>query len=495
MDRYAEAAAERYADAAAQTSQIETDDPEMVKVNNAALDTFARNKAKLQRRWFSLPVLDTLSLDTAVRSKLGVFCPESPTPLPTLLPTLCPSKDGTSYMYSTIGQDLLNQTGEILCQFPRRISTAPYLHFVNKALPSSFVIDIFSTSDPFLKNTLVTSDVLRWAEQNGASSLFRCSSKVLETIWPCIVKANEIVAHHSKQIFARLPDGSGVVYDGSANLSGGGSGINANNTNHELGVYSIFPYGSAVLRKWASKFDHVERDAPARAKTVRVSATNTIPIASVPEVAAAQAKLKNVKAYEVFDAACKEVLRVENQARKEQLARRCTPMLSTSLSPNKRQRRIYLPLGDNGELAVAHSPVANSRAGFVKKDVDGPRVSRKVLCGCCGIFMEVNFPQTATSVPSTDIRLLHVVYGWYQTLKKDLKLQAQLLRLLCEYQNKKRTMSLLLPLPLLKPVFSAGRDEYVVITANSINKVVDARYPIRNDNGIRTCTARRTVPA
>lgn len=75
-------------------------------------------------------------------------------------------------------------------------------------------------------------------------------------------------------------------------------------------------------------------------------------------------------------------------------------------------------------------------------------------------------------------------------------------------------MSLLLPLrTLLGPVFSAGRDERafpcayrvltpliglpldVVITANSINKVVDARYPTQNDDGIKTRTACKTAPA
>ncbi|GAA6003330.1 uncharacterized protein JCM10292_003860 [Rhodotorula paludigena] len=325
MDRYAKAAAERYADAAAQTLQIEIDNPVTVKVNDAALDPFARNEAELQRRWFSLPVLEALSLDTAARSESGIFLPESPTPLPLPLPTLRPSEDGTSYVYSKIGQDLLDQTGKILCQFPGG-TEAPYLHFVKKALPSSssFVIDIFSTSDSFLKNTLVTSDMLCWAERNGASGLFRCLSKVLETIWPRIVKANKIVAnhlctsrvvdaerpryivsayayagrisHHLKEVFACLPDGSGIVYDGSANLSGGGSGINANNANHKLGVYSIFPYGSAILHEWAGKFDRVEQDARARAKTVRVLATNITPISSVPEVAAARSKLKNVQA-------------------------------------------------------------------------------------------------------------------------------------------------------------------------------------------------------
>ncbi|GAA6003331.1 uncharacterized protein JCM10292_003861 [Rhodotorula paludigena] len=221
---------------------------------------------------------------------------------------------------------------------------------------------------------------------------------------------------------------------------------------------------------------------------------------------------------------------------------RCTPTLSTLLSTGKCQRRIYLPLGNNGEPAVAHLPLANNRAGFVMQDVNGPRIAGEVLCGCCGIFMEVNFSQSAvetlswqmphypqgftackdkaaaTSVPSTNIRLLHVVYGWYQTLKKDLKsfacvaaslqlyledrvdelhpIQAQLLRLLREYGSKKRTMSLLLPLrALLEPVFSASRDEHVVITANSINKVVDARYPTQNDDGIKTRTACKTAPA
>lgn len=100
--------------------------------------------------------------------------------------------------------------------------------------------------------------------------------------------------------------------------------------------------------------------------------------------------------------------------------RRCTPTLSTSLSTGERQRRIYLPLGNDREPAVAHSPLANNRAGFVMQDVNSPRIAGKVLCGCCGMcvafhssarriftadqsttsFREVTFPQSAVETLS-----------------------------------------------------------------------------------------------